>query len=71
MPTLPGGTELIVILFIVLLLFGARKLPGLASAIGTSVREFRQASGTGADESDELAHGAGEPGPPPEGEAHR
>ncbi|MEX0705364.1 MAG: twin-arginine translocase TatA/TatE family subunit [Nitriliruptoraceae bacterium] len=42
--SLPGGTELIIILFIVLLLFGARKLPDLAGSMGRSIREFRKAS---------------------------
>jgi len=41
---LPGGAEWIIILFIVLLFFGARKLPGLASSLGTSIREFRHAA---------------------------
>lgn len=44
MPTLPGGGELLIILFIVLLLFGAKKLPGLASSVGTSMKEFRKAA---------------------------
>lgn len=44
MPTLPGGGELLIILFIVLLLFGAKKLPGLAGSIGTSMKEFRRAT---------------------------
>ena len=44
MPTLPGGAEWIIILLIVLLLFGAKKLPGLASSVGQSMREFRKAS---------------------------
>ncbi|MEX2324866.1 MAG: twin-arginine translocase TatA/TatE family subunit [Nitriliruptoraceae bacterium] len=42
--TLPGGTELIIILFIVLLLFGARKLPDLAGSMGRSIKEFRKAT---------------------------
>jgi sec-independent protein translocase protein TatA len=42
--TLPGGAEWIIILLIVLLLFGAKKLPGLASSMGTSLKEFRKAS---------------------------
>lgn len=41
---MPGGWELVVILFIVLLLFGARKLPDLASSMGRSIREFRKAT---------------------------
>ena len=44
MPTLPGGGELLIILFIVLLLFGAKKLPGLAGSIGTSMKELRRAA---------------------------
>lgn len=47
--TMPGGTELIIILFIVLLLFGARRLPDLAGSIGRSMREFRKASGEAED----------------------
>jgi sec-independent protein translocase protein TatA len=42
--TMPGGTELIIILFIVLLLFGARRLPELASSLGRARKEFRKAS---------------------------
>jgi sec-independent protein translocase protein TatA len=42
--TMPGGWELLVILFIVLLLFGAKKLPDLAGSMGKSMREFRKAS---------------------------
>ena len=39
-----GAPELIIILVIVLLLFGARKLPDLASSMGKSIREFRKAA---------------------------
>jgi sec-independent protein translocase protein TatA len=37
-----GPTELIIILAIVLLLFGSRKLPGLARSLGKSSREFKK-----------------------------
>lgn len=37
-----GPAELIAILVIVLLLFGARKLPELAKGLGQSAREFRK-----------------------------
>lgn len=40
MPNL-GAPELIIILVIVLLLFGAKKLPELARSVGTSAKELR------------------------------
>jgi len=39
-----GSTELIVILFIILLLFGGKKLPELARSMGSAVREYTDAS---------------------------
>lgn len=38
-----GTPELIVILVIVLLLFGAKKLPELAKSIGSSAKELKNA----------------------------
>lgn len=43
MPFGIGMTELIVILLIVLLLFGAKRLPDLASGLGGAVNNFRKA----------------------------
>lgn len=43
-------TELLIILAIVLLLFGARKLPDLARSLGASAKEFRKGIEAGADE---------------------
>jgi TatA/E family protein of Tat protein translocase len=37
----PGGGELIIILAIVLLLFGAKRLPDLARGMGESIRNFK------------------------------
>lgn len=37
-----GGWQLIVILFIILLLFGAPKLPGLAKSLGQSMRILKK-----------------------------
>lgn len=39
-----GNTELIFVLFIVLLLFGGRKLPELARSMGEAVKEFNKAT---------------------------
>jgi sec-independent protein translocase protein TatA len=39
-----GGTELIIALVIILLLFGAKRIPELARGLGSGVREFRKGS---------------------------
>ena len=39
-----GGSEIILILFIVLLLFGPKKLPELARSIGQAKKEFQRAT---------------------------
>ncbi len=39
----PGGPELIIVLFVVLLLFGGRKIPELARGLGKGIREFNNA----------------------------
>jgi len=39
---LPGGPELIVILLIIVLLFGAQKLPKLARSTGEAMGEFQK-----------------------------
>jgi sec-independent protein translocase protein TatA len=40
---MPGGTEWILILLVVLLFFGGRKIPDLMRGIGRGVREFNDA----------------------------
>lgn len=39
-----GGTEMIIILVIVLLLFGGKKIPELMKGLGKGVKEFKDAS---------------------------
>lgn len=39
-----GGTEILVILLVVLLFFGAKKIPELARGIGQGINEFKKAS---------------------------
>jgi sec-independent protein translocase protein TatA len=38
-----GLPEMLVILFIVLLIFGANRLPGLAKGVGQSIKNFKDA----------------------------
>jgi len=38
-----AGPDLLIVLVAVLLLFGAKKLPGLARSLGESLNEFRKA----------------------------
>lgn len=45
-----GWTELVIILFLVLLFFGPKRLPELAESIGKSIRRFRNASREARDE---------------------
>ena len=54
-PKIQGG-EIIIILVVILLLFGARKLPELARSLGSSAREFRKGVEEGrTEEQDEAA----------------
>jgi sec-independent protein translocase protein TatA len=46
---MPGTGELLIILVIVLLIFGAGKLPAIGDALGRSIKNFKR-SATGRDE---------------------
>lgn len=43
---MPGGTEWILIILVVLLFFGGKKIPELMRGIGKGVREFNDAKET-------------------------
>lgn len=43
---IPGGYELVVILFVVLLLFGGKKIPELMRGMGKGIKEFNNARAT-------------------------
>lgn len=44
MPFGMGPTELIIIFMLVILLFGAKRLPELARSLGSSIKEFKKAT---------------------------
>jgi sec-independent protein translocase protein TatA len=44
----PGPLELLIILLVILLLFGARRLPDLARSLGKSLSEFKKGKEEGA-----------------------
>ena len=41
---MPGGWEIFLIIFFVLILFGAKKIPELARGFGQGIREFKEAT---------------------------
>lgn len=41
---MPGGFEIVLIVMVILLLFGAKRIPELAKGIGQGIQEFRKAS---------------------------
>ncbi len=43
MPSL-GTTEIILILLVIVLLFGAKKIPELMRGLGTGIKEFKKSS---------------------------
>jgi sec-independent protein translocase protein TatA len=56
MPTI-GPMEIAIVLVIVLLIFGPKRLPGLGRQLGTGMREFKE-SITGKDKDDDVDDGA-------------
>jgi sec-independent protein translocase protein TatA len=50
-----GGVELLVILAILLLFFGAKRVPQLARSLGTGARELKKAASEDADEGETKA----------------
>jgi sec-independent protein translocase protein TatA len=54
---LPGNLEWIIILFVILLLFGGRRLPELARGLGKGIKEFKKASKDVEKEFKELEEG--------------
>jgi sec-independent protein translocase protein TatA len=57
-----GGGEIILILALVLILFGAKKLPELAKGLGTGIKEFKKAT---RDVTEEMQSAMDDTPPPP------
>ena len=57
-----NGWEIVLILAVVLVLFGAKKLPELAKGLGSGIKEFKKAT---RDVTDELNSAVNEEPPPP------
>jgi sec-independent protein translocase protein TatA len=57
-----GGWEVVLILAVVLVLFGAKKLPELAKGLGQGIREFKKAT---REVTEELSSAMEEPPPAP------
>ena len=57
-----GGPEIILILVVILLLFGAKKLPELAKGLGSGIKEFKKATN---DINEEVQRAMDQPATPP------
>jgi sec-independent protein translocase protein TatA len=57
-----GTPEIIIIAIVVLVLFGARKVPELMKGVGTGIKEFKKAS---REVQDEISRASEEPAHPP------
>jgi len=57
-----GGWEIVLILAVVLILFGAKKLPELAKGLGQGIKEFKKAT---REVTDEIQSSMDEPPPAP------
>ena len=51
---IPGGTEIFIILIIVILLFGAKKIPELMKGVGKGIKEFKKATSQEPDSGSEV-----------------
>lgn len=41
---IPGGFELVIIFLVILLVFGAKRIPEIARGVGKGIREFKDAT---------------------------
>src|SRR5512140_2658613 len=57
-----GGGEIILILALILIMFGAKKLPELAKGLGSGIKEFKKAT---REVTDEISNAMDDTTPPP------
>ncbi len=60
-----GGGEIILVLLLVLILFGARKIPELAKGLGQGIKEFKKATREVTDEIQNAVDDTNYTTPPP------
>ncbi len=51
---LPSGYQIMIILVVILLLFGGRKIPELMRGLGSGIKEFKDASKSDEDNTDKV-----------------
>ena len=56
-----GGWEIVLILAVVLILFGAKRIPELAKGLGSGIREFKKAAREVTDEVNNAADDSPKP----------
>ena len=61
-----GFKEILLILLIILILFGARRIPEMMKAMGQGVKEFKKAAKDITGDEDATASTAAKPAPPAE-----
>jgi sec-independent protein translocase protein TatA len=57
-----SGGELVLVLVVILVLFGAKRIPEFAKGLGKGINEFKKAS---REVTDEIERSVDEPAPPP------
>jgi sec-independent protein translocase protein TatA len=63
-----GTTEILLIVLVIIILFGARRIPDLMRSLGSGVREFKKGMQDGVDEKPSTGEKPGEkPSDKPEG----
>jgi sec-independent protein translocase protein TatA len=60
-----GGPEILLVLAVILIMFGAKKIPDLAKGLGQGIKEFKKATREVTDEIQNAANSTPPPPPPP------